>query len=59
MNGTVFFQADPVYTAQRLHSEDQGAESNPFPYDTADHKAFVSEMDRLEIEELKQEAQQP
>jgi hypothetical protein len=59
MNGTVFFKHDPVYTARRLYGEGQGKESNPFPYDTADHKAFVAEMDRLEIEELKQEANQP
>jgi hypothetical protein len=56
MNGTVFFQADPVYTARRLHSEGQGVESNPFPYDTADHKRFEIEMELLAIEEQQKEA---
>jgi hypothetical protein len=59
MSGVKFFQPDPVYTARRLYGEGQGKESNPFPYDTADHKAFVAEMERLFIEEAKQEAQQP
>jgi hypothetical protein len=59
MSGTVFFQADPVYTARRLHSEGQGEESNPFAYETDDHETFRVEIERLQIEEMKQEAQQP
>lgn len=56
---TTYFQRHPIYTAQRLHSEGQGKESNPFPYDTIAHEMFDAEMDRLHIEEMKQEAQQP
>jgi hypothetical protein len=56
MNGTMFFQADPVYTARRLHSEGQGVESNPFPYDTDDHELFKIEMELLDIEDRRREA---
>ena len=52
-----YFKRDPIYTARRLFGEGQGAESNPFPYDTKDHKRFDAEIDRLQIEEAKREAQ--
>lgn len=52
-----YFKRDPFYTAQRLFSEGQGKESNPFPYDTKDHADFDEVMDRLQVEEAKQEAQ--
>lgn len=51
---TTYFQRHPIYTAQRLHGEGQGKESNPFPYDTVAHEMFDAEMDRL-IEEKKGE----
>lgn len=54
---TEYFKRDPIFTAGRLFSEGQGVESNPFPYDTADHKAFDAEIERLQMEEMKQEAQ--
>jgi hypothetical protein len=48
-----------LYTAQRLFSQGQGKESNPFPYETEAHKTFDAEMDRLQIEEAKREAMEP
>ena len=55
---TEYFKRDPVYTARRLHSEGQGVESNPFPYGTADHKAFNDEMELIQHEDQQREAHQ-
>lgn len=57
MTGTEFFERDPIYTARRLHSEGQGAESNPFDPSTAQHVAFKYEMELLQLDEAKREAQ--
>jgi hypothetical protein len=56
MMSTEFFKRDPAFTARRLHSEGQGPESNPFPYDTSDHERFEIEMELLDIEERQKEA---
>jgi hypothetical protein len=59
MSGSEYFERNPVYTAQRLFGEGQGKEANPFYHDTIPHEDFDAEIDRLEIEAMKQEAQQP
>jgi hypothetical protein len=59
MSATKYFERHPVYTAQRLYSEGQGKEANPFAYDTIAREDFDAEIERLQLEEAKQEAMQP
>ena len=57
MSNTEYFKLCPIFSAGRLFSEGQGAESNPYSYGTYDHEVFRIEMERLHIEESRKEAQ--
>ena len=51
------FRNSPEQAAKWMHKDGQGAESNPYPYDTKAHKTFNDKIERLELEEQQREAQ--
>jgi hypothetical protein len=59
MTGTEFFQVDPINSARVQFADGQGEESNPFDKDTVHYVAFKYEMELLQLDEAKREAQSP
>lgn len=59
MSGTENTKRDPIYMAQRLFSEGHGVESNPHKEDPLYSLAFKYEMELLQLDEAKREAQSP
>jgi hypothetical protein len=51
-------KSEAIFMAGRLFSQGQGEESNPYAYETEARNVFDDEMERLELEEQKREAQQ-
>jgi hypothetical protein len=59
MTGTKNTEHDPIYMARRLFGEGQGVESDPFKDEPISSLAFKYEMELLQLDDAKREAESP